>query len=224
MSWNPEQPYDDLPLLPPEIELETPRVLKQCIRSRTALAELNHSADFLPNQNLLINIMPLLEAQASSEIENIETTTDRLFRGSFFDGGGTDPATREALSYRRALQEGYWSMAERPVCTATAERICTVIKQKEMRVRQVPGTTLQNDRTRKTIYTPPVGESLLRDKLSNWERFFHHPGDLDPLVAMAVAHYQFEAIHPFTDGNGRTGRILNLLHLINSGLLQSPIL
>lgn len=224
MSWNPEQPYNNLPPLPPDCALETHRVLKQCIRSRTALAELNRTAEFLPNQSLLINIMPLLEAQASSEIENIVTTTDRLFRGSLFDGAGNDPATKEALNYRSALHAGFGSMEERPVSTATAERICSIIKQKEIRVRQVPGTTLQNDRTRRTIYTPPVGESLLREKLANWERFFHQPGDLDPLVAMAVAHYQFEAIHPFTDGNGRTGRILNLLHLINSGLLNSPIL
>lgn len=224
MSWNPSEPYNDLPPLPPVRNLETAPVLKQCIRSRTALADLNQSADHLPNKELLINIMPLLEARASSEIENIVTTTDRLFRSSVLETAPTDLATKEALSYRQALHEGFLSMEDRPISTATAERICTVIKQKEMRVRQVPGTTLQNDRTGEVIYTPPVGEQLLREKLANWERFFHDPGDLDPLVAMAAAHYQFEAIHPFTDGNGRTGRILNLLQLVNSGLLKTPIL
>lgn len=224
MPWSPEQPHNALPELPPEVELETPRVLKQCIRSRTVLAELNRAAEFLPDQSLLINIMPLLEAQASSEIENVVTTADRLFRSSLFDEGRADPATKEALGYRRALREGYDSIAARPVCTATAERVCSVIKGKEMRVRRVPGTTLQSHRSRRTIYTPPVGEDRLRELLANWERFYHDPGDLDPLVAMAVAHYQFEAIHPFTDGNGRTGRVLNLLHLVNSGLLKSPIL
>ncbi len=224
MSWAPDIPYDDLPILPPAAELETPRVLKQCIRSRTALANLNQSADFLPNKELLINIMPLLEAQASSEIENIVTTTDRLFRSSVVEGESIDPATKEALNYRRALREGYASLRDRPLSTATAELVCSVIKHSEMRVRQVPGTTLRNERAGETIYTPPVGENLIREKLSNWERFLHDPGDLDPLVAMAVGHYQFEAIHPFTDGNGRTGRIINLLYLVSSGLLRSPIL
>ena len=224
MSWNSEEPYNSLPPLPPAVELETGPILKQCIASRAALAALNESADHLPNRELLVNVMPLLEAQASSEIENIVTTTDRLFRSSLLEGGSSDPATKEALSYRNALYEGFRSMEDKPVCTATAERICSAIKGKEMRVRQVPGTTLRSDRSGKTIYTPPVGEDLIRHNLANWERFFHDAGSLDPLVALAVGHYQFEAIHPFTDGNGRTGRILNLLHLVNSGLLKSPIL
>ena len=224
MSWNPEQPYNELPLLPPGIMLETPRVLKQCIRSRTALEKVNQAANFLPNKELLINIMPLLEARASSEIENIVTTTDRLFRSSILKKEVTDPATKEALSYRRALQVGFQSIKERPLGVNTAEKICSVIKQKEMSVRQVPGTTLLNESTRKTIYSPPVGEHLIREKLANWAQFIHEHGDLDPLVVMAVSHYQFEAIHPFTDGNGRTGRVINLLQLITSGLLKSPIL
>jgi len=224
MSWNPSTPYNTLPSLPPDTELETPRVLKQCIRSRTALAELNQAADFLPNKELLINIMPLLEARASSEIENIVTTTDRLFRSSTLEKENSDPATKEALNYRKALYAGYSSIQERPLSTNTAEEICSVIKQKEMRIRQVPGTTLRNDRTGETIYTPPVGEHVIREKLSNWEKFIHQQSDLDPLVIMAAAHYQFEAIHPFTDGNGRTGRVINLLMLVSLGLLKSPIL
>ena len=163
-------------------------------------------------------------SRASSEIENIVTTTDRLFRSSAVEKEPTDAATKEALSYRKALRKGYESLQERPLSTGTAEEICSVIKQKEMRIRQVPGTTLQKDRTKEIIYTPPVGEALIREKLANWERFIHGNEDLDPLVMMAVAHYQFEAIHPFSDGNGRTGRIINLLILIDSGLLHSPIL
>lgn len=224
MSWNPDQPYDALPPLPPHVELETPRVLKQCIRSRTALEKVNQSADFLPNKELLINIMPLLEARASSEIENIVTTTDRLFRSSVVEKQVLDPATKEALSYRKALNAGFQSIKQRPLCTNTTEEICSAIKQAEMKIRKVPGTTLRNDRTGNTIYTPPVGEHIIREKLSNWEKFIHNPGDLDPLVVMAAAHYQFEAIHPFTDGNGRTGRIINILLLISQGLLKSPIL
>ncbi len=224
MSWNPEQPYNELPLLPPQAELETPRVLKQCILSRTALEKVNQAADFLPNKELLINIMPLLEARASSEIENIITTTDRLFRSSAVEKNSTDSATKEALSYRKALHAGFQSIQQRPLSTTTAEEICSVIKQQEMKIRRIPGTTLSNERSGETIYTPPAGEHIILEKLGNWEKFIHHPGDLDPLVVMAAAHYQFEAIHPFTDGNGRTGRILNLLILTSQGLLKSPIL
>ncbi len=225
MSWYPEKPFNDLPPLPPEAELETTRVLKQCIRSRTALAELNQAADFLPDKELLINVMPLLEARASSEIENIVTTTDRLFRSTILEKQVIDSATKEALSYRKALHAGFQSIMERPLSTSTAEAICSVIKGKEMRIRQVPGTTLMNDRTGETIYTPPAGEHLIREKLSNWERFIHDAEtELDPLIVMAVAHYQFEAIHPFADGNGRTGRVINLLLLVSLGLLKAPIL
>ena len=224
MTWNPAQAYNDLPPLPPAKELETVRVLKQCIKSRTALANLNQAAGFLPNRSLLINILPLLEAKASSEIENIVTTTDSLFKSSL-TGTTFDPATKEAMNYRHALYAGYRSLETTPLCTNTAEQICSEIKHCEMKIRQVPGTTLRNDLTGETIYTPPVGEDLLHEKLANWERFIHDTdSDLDPLVVMAVSHYQFEAIHPFTDGNGRTGRIINLLYLISAGLLDTPIL
>lgn len=224
MSWNPRNPHNSLPDLPPAVELETNRVLKQCIRSRTALEKVNQSAAFLPNKELLIHVMPLLEAQASSEIENIVTTTDQLFRSNVLESE-SDAATKEALHYRNALYHGYQSLAERPLSTATAETICSVIKQKEMRVRSVSGTALGTNRGNEIIYTPPEGEALLRDKLRNWEKFLHQDqSDLDPLVTLAVSHYQFEAIHPFTDGNGRTGRILNLLFLVEKNLLGSPIL
>jgi Fic family protein len=223
MPCNPAQPYNDLPLLPPRRELETARVLKQCIRSRTVLAELEQSGNFLPNRTLLINVMPLLEARASSEIENIVTTTDRLFRSSLLEQT-PDVATKEALNYRQALHEGFQGLSRRPLCTATAEQVCSVIKSKKMLVRKLPGTALANEATGAVLYTPPAGERLLRDKLANWEQFLNLPTELDPLVVLAVAHYQFEAIHPFMDGNGRTGRVLNLLHLVQSGLLSVPIL
>ena len=224
MKWDPNKPYTELPALPPIENLDTVPILKKCITSRAAVAAVNEASDHLPSKELLINIVPVLEAQGSSEIENIVTTTDRIFRGSSVREEATDPATKEAANYRRALYQGFQSMVERPLCTATAETVCSVIKQTDMRVRTVPGTALQNDKTGDVIYTPPVGDDLLREKLANWERFLHDPGDLDPLVVMAVAHYQFEAIHPFTDGNGRTGRVLNLLYLIHAGLLKAPIL
>lgn len=170
---------------------------------------------------MLINTVPLLEAQASTEIENIVTTTDRLFQFQNEDEHA-DPATKEALRYSRALFEGYKGLTRHPLNTRTAEQVCTIIKGKEMLIRRVPGTALARE-SGEVVYTPPVGEDLLRTMLANWERFLHEMTDIDPLIRMAVGHYQFEAIHPFTDGNGRTGRILNSLFLIQQELLTLPI-
>ena len=224
MSRRPEKPYNDLPLLPPAVELETKAVLKRCITARAALAELKQAAELMPNQAMLINTLPLLEAKDSSKIENIVTTTDKLFQFADSDGAHADPATKEALRYRRALYGGWQALAQRPINTNMAEAICSQIKGVDMTVRKVPGTALANEKTGEIVSTPPVGEKVLRDLLSNWEKFLHEQPELDPLIRMAVMHYQFEAIHPFTDGNGRTGRILNILYLVQEELLSSPIL
>lgn len=225
MSWNPEKPYDSLPELPPSVEIESRRVLKQCVTSRAALAELKAAANLIPNPSILINLS-MLEAQASSEIENIVTTADTLFQ-SMHANERADPATREALRYRTALLEGVNSLRTRPLNTNTIEAICTNIKGVEMTVRRVPGVRLRNTTTGAVIYTPPEGETRLRQMLKNWEDFLHTDAaqtPFDPLVRMAVLHYQFEAIHPFTDGNGRTGRVLNSLFLVDQDLLSQPIL
>lgn len=222
-TWNPDQPYNELPALPPSVEVETRPVLKQCIAARAALAELKQAAELIPNQGVLVNAMPLLEAQASSEIENIVTTTDRLFQYQSASEHA-DPATREALRHSSALLEGFRTLQQYPLNTRTAEQVCSRIKGVDMQVRRVPGTALVNQASGEVIYTPPVGEDLLRTKLANWERYLHEQREIDPLVRMAIGHYQFEAIHPFTDGNGRTGRVLNSLFLIQEGLLTLPIL
>lgn len=228
MAFDPAEAHNGLPLLPPTIELESRAVLKACIAARAAVAELKAVGQLIPNQGVLVNSIPLLEAQASSEIENIVTTTDQMF---LFDGaseGEADPATKEALRYRTALWDGYQALKTRPLSTNTAVQICRAIKGVDMDIRKTPGTTLSNDRTRQVVYTPPEGEGLLREKLANWEQWMHGtlPGtaEIDPLVRMAAGHYQFEAIHPFTDGNGRTGRVLNLLYLVEQGLLDIPVL
>lgn len=223
-DFDPRNPHNTLPLLPPSRDIETKPILRKCIAARSALAELKIAGDLIPNQTVLINTIPLLEAKDSSEIENIVTTTDSLFRFAFDHSQAIDPATKEALRYRQALFEGYKSLRTRPFSTATAVEICSVIKNAQMNIRQITGTALANDKTGHVIYTPPVGEDLIRNKLSNWEKFMHEETDVDPLIRMAVGHYQFEAIHPFTDGNGRTGRILNLLFLIEQDLLKQPIL
>ncbi len=223
-SYNPQFAYNQLPTLPPQADLETKAILKQAIKARAALAELKQAAELIPNQSMLINTLPIMEARASSEIENIVTTTDRLFQSLQLDSEEGDPATKEALQYRNALFSGYESLQRLPLCTQTAVLVCSVIKNREMDIRKVSGTALRNGVNGKIIYTPLEGEQVIRDKLANWERFIHDNEDLDPLIILAVAHYQFEAIHPFTDGNGRTGRILNSLLLIEKGLLHLPIL
>lgn len=223
MPFNPQRPHDDLPALPPVADIESRPLLKACIEARAALAELKSVGGAIPNQAVLINTIPLLEAQASSEIENIVTTSDALFRYAQ-DEQAADPATKEALNYRAALREGFDSLAERPLGTGTAVRVCSRLKNRHMDIRRVPGTALKNAATGEVVYTPPQGEALLRQKLANWERFIHDATDVDPLIRMAVAHYQFEAIHPFLDGNGRTGRVLNLLLLVEQGLLDQPVL
>ena len=223
-NFSANKPYNDLPLLPPKTELETRAVLKLCIEARAELAELKQLAESMPNQAVLINTIPLLEAQASSEIENIVTTSDRLFRYAESGSNQMDAATKEALRYRTALYQGYRMLQKRPLSTNIAVEVCRTIKDTTLDIRRTPGTQLVNDQTGKVICTPPEGETLLREKLANWERFLHEESSLDPLVRMAVGHYQFEAIHPFTDGNGRTGRILNLLYLVEQGLLAQPVL
>lgn len=223
MSWSPDVPFNDLPPLPPAgLDLEPKPVLKAAIEARTALATLAQAGQLLPNPNILIHAVPLLEAQASSEIENIVTTADELFK--HVDSGGGDHATKEALRYRSALFAGVESIRDRPLTSVTAARICSELQGREMAVRAVPGTRIANPATRQVVYAPPEGADLIRDKLSDWERFVHADDDLDPLVRMAVGHYQFEAIHPFHDGNGRTGRVINILMLIEAGLLNDPIL
>ena len=227
-TFIPAMPYNDLPALPPTSEVESKAVLRQCIKSRSALAGLKEAADLIPNPGMLINTLSILEAQASSEIENIVTTTDKLFQQMSAVAQSAveraDPATKEALRYRQALMKGFFELDAHPITTRTAEAICSQIRGVDMQVRRVPGTALVNAATGETIYTPPVGESLIRDLLANWERFLHDEQDLDPLLRLAIGHYQFEAIHPFSDGNGRTGRVLNSLFHVQASLISLPIL
>jgi Fic family protein len=223
-SFDPARPYNDLPPLPPAYEIDAKPILKKCIAANRELAGLRQAAKRIPNQDVLINSIPLREAQDSSAIENIVTTNDKLFRFANVDIEHADPATRETLRYRTALLQGFNNIKTRPLTTQTAITICRIIKNVDLDIRCLPGTTIENKATGAVIYTPPEGADLIRDKLANWEHFLHEATDIDPLIRMAVGHYQFEAIHPFPDGNGRTGRALNILFLIDKKLLDLPIL
>lgn len=224
-DFNPKLPFNELPDLPPRsAQVETTAILKRCIESRVALAELKQAAELIPNSAVLVNALPLLEARASSEIENIVTTADKLFEYANIDADRADAATKEALRYRTALYEGTKMVQRGMLSTDMAIQICSTIKGVELDIRSESGTTLKNRLSGEIIYTPPSGQQRLIQKLDNWADFMHQADTLDPLVRMAILHYQFEAIHPFTDGNGRTGRILNVLFLVQMGLLDSPIL
>lgn len=220
--FDPLKPYNDLPLLPPTSEIETREVLKRCISARTSLERLRMAAQLIPNQSVLGTI-PILEARGSSEIENIVTTNDALFRRASLGGDG-DPVAKEADRYRAALFGGFAMLSNLPISTRLAVAVCRDIVAIDLDVRSSPGTALRNAHSSKIIYTPPEHRDRLLTLLANWEAFINEPSDIDPLVKMAVQHYQFEAIHPFIDGNGRTGRIINILSLIQDGLLDLPIL
>jgi Fic family protein len=224
MSLDPKEPYNDLPLLPPPADLETKAVLKKCVAANRALAELKGAGDLIPNQTMLINAIPLQEAKLSSEIENIVTTQDALFQAALDESRVTDFATKEVLRYRTALSRGFEAVRSEPFRLNLLEELCSVLRDEKVKFRANEGVYIGNPAAKTITYTPPVGAAVMRSKLGNLEEFLLGDDELDPLVRMAVAHYQFEAIHPFIDGNGRTGRILNILFLIHAGLLRIPVL
>jgi len=225
MKYDPHKPYNQLPLLPPRKDLETKGVLKKAIAAGRALAELKGIGSTIPNQTILINTIALQEAKSSSEIENIVTTNDALFKAFSAQSSHVDAATKEVLRYREALWEGFNTLKKRPVITTNLLiKLVQTIKENQAGIRNAPGTAIANTSTGEVLYTPPEGESIIRDKLKNLEDYIHEEDATDPLVKLSVIHYQFEAIHPFFDGNGRTGRILCILFLAYRKLLDLPIL
>lgn len=222
--FKPNLPNNDLPPLPPGTDVETRAILKKWGMARTALAELRLAGQIIPDQSVLISAIPLLESRDSSAIENIVTTNDALFRESSIGDEESDPTAKEALRYRTALYHGLEAIKTTPLSTRTAIEICQTVTGVDLDIRNIP-VTLTNKHTGEVIYTPPQEQERIRGLLGNWADYLHRTEDgLDPLIRMAVLHYQFEAIHPFSDGNGRTGRILNLLYLIECRLLDLPTL
>ncbi len=215
----------NLPMLPPTVELETKTVLKQLSRANRALAELKGYADTIPNKHILINAVMINEAKDSSAIENIITTHDDLYK-AMSEASGASPAAKEVVSYRTALWGGYEQVKAREMLTTNMIiEIQSIIEKNRAGIRKLPGTVLRNERTGETVYTPPAGEDEIRKLLSNLEKYINEDyTDIDPLIKLAVIHYQFESIHPFYDGNGRTGRIINVLYLVLKELLDSPML
>lgn len=223
MKFNPEKPYNNLPLLPPKNFEETPAILKKLIKAHRALAELKGYTQLLPNKNIILNAITLQEAKDSSEIENIITTHDELFKAIATNAKSINPHVKEVLNYKSALFKGLELVKEKGLITTNIIlQIHEEIEHNNAGIRKLPGTTLKNEATGEVTYTPPDDEADIRRLLGNLEQFINAYENIDPLIKLAMIHYQFEAIHPFYDGNGRTGRILNILYLIKEGLIDEP--
>lgn len=223
---SPEKPHNQLPLLPPPREkIETVKVLRQLVKSSVALAELKGLAATLPNPSILLNAVILKEARFSSEIENVVTTQDKLYQALSAKGMEPDPATKEVLRYREATLFGFHFIKQKGFLSTNAILgIQKILEESQAGIRKLPGTALRNATTRKVIFTPPDDPETILKLMRNLESYLNEQDDVSPLVRMAVQHYQFESIHPFYDGNGRTGRIINVLHVILNDLLENPIL
>lgn len=214
--------------LPPPVNLETVPVLKALAKANRALAELKGRAATIPNQGILIDTLALQEAKASSEIENIVTTQDELFQADLQLEGPDSPPAKEVALYRDALKLGYDRLltSDRLITNRMLIEIFRLLKRRDDGFRVTPGTALKNDVTGEVVYVPPQDAREIEAAMSALERFINEDerSPLDPLIKMALVHHQFESIHPFPDGNGRIGRILNVLYLTRAGLLETPIL
>lgn len=222
MSYNKENPYE-LPLLPPKIDFDNPKFKTNLLEARVALAELKGRSDSLPNPLLLLSPAILRESVASSEIEGIHTTIIDVLQNQLFPEREQRETDKEVLRYRDAILWGYEHLKEFPVASRLILGVQKrLIPSQHGDYRKLPNRIV-NDKTKETIYTPPVASDVPR-LMSNWENFINNEDGIDPLIKASVAHYQFEAIHPFGDGNGRTGRMLMVLYLIKEDILIWPIL
>jgi Fic family protein len=216
-----------LPLLPLSLELETKPVLKKLNRAHQALAELKGVTGIIPNQAILISTLSLQEAKYSSAIENIITTHDELYKSDVLAKQFTSHAAKEVHSYAAALKNGYMQVKQSGLLTNNhILEIQATLEENDAGFRKLPGTALMNEQTGETVYTPPQDGAQIIALMSNLEQFINNDelSDIDPLIKMAIIHHQFESIHPFYDGNGRTGRIINILYLVKQGLLDVPVL
>lgn len=216
-----------IPTLPADQKIETIAVLRGALAANRRLAELKGVVGSMPNASILINTLMLQEAKDSSEIESIVTTHDELYKAELFAERYATISSKEVISYSEALKCGFELVKERSSITNnTIIEIYQHIKHTNAGFRNVPGTNLVNEKTGEIVYEPPQHRDQIASAMNNLEEFINidEMSDLDPLIKMAVIHHQFESIHPFSDGNGRTGRIINILYLVKSELLELPVL
>ena len=223
MSFQKEQPYNSLPLLLPDNGVwETIEVYKKLAEARAALAELKGRLPVIPNPLMLINTLVLQEAKDSSTIENIFTTNDELYKAFSSSGSNINSSTKEVLRYREALWSAFAKLkSPTDYSVYLAVEIFKTITNKDEGIRTVQ---VYIGSSNSVVYTPPEHGNILTEKLNNWFDAALNNNSIDPLIKMAMLHYQFEAIHPFTDGNGRTGRILNVLFLCSQKLIDLPVI
>ncbi len=224
MNQNTKWRLENLPI---KFDVENKVILRSLLKAHKALAELKGVASTIPNQNILINTLGLQEAKDSSAIENIVTTHDELYKSEIDFSTIKSLETKEVQNYITALKRGFALISEREILTNNMIlEIQEQLEKNKAGFRKVAGTALKNSSTGEVIYTPPQHNDEIVALMSNLEQYINNPelSDFDPLVKMAIIHFQFESIHPFYDGNGRTGRIINILYLIVNGLLDLPIL
>ena len=217
-----------IPTLPLPYDLETKEVLKQVNKANRKLAELKGVAQTIPNERILISSLTLQEAKDSSAVENIVTTQDDLYRAGLDTSYQfINAATKEVLFYREAINEGFRMVRNKDILTLNdIKRVQEILEQNSAGFRTTPGTQLKRENDGAIVYTPPQDGQEIIGFMANLEQFINdgEMSQLDPLIKMAIIHHQFESIHPFYDGNGRTGRIINILYLVITGLLDLPIL
>lgn len=216
-----------IPLLPLDFDLETKAIMKKTAAARSALAEMKGAALSIPNESILISTLSLQEAKDSSAIENIVTTHDELYQGDYRKKEFKSIASKEVHSYAEALRWGFETVRQKGfIINNDIIRIQATLEGNDAGFRKLPGTELKNEQTGEVVYTPPQSHDEVLASMNNLEQFMNvnELSDWDPLVKMAIIHHQFESIHPFYDGNGRTGRIINILYLVKEGMLNLPIL
>jgi len=216
-----------IPQLPLDFDLETKAIMKKTAAARSALAEMKGAALSIPNEIILISTLSLQEAKDSSAIENIITTHDELFQSDFMTKNFKTLASKEVHNYAEALRWGFQTVRQQGFLSNNhIKEIQAAIEENRAGFRKVPGTELKNEQTGEGVYTPPQTHDEVVAHMNNLEQFMNvnELSDWDPLVKMAIIHHQFESIHPFYDGNGRTGRIINILYLVKEGMLNLPIL
>lgn len=213
----------DLKMLPPKFDFDTIKILKQLAKSHKALSELKGFSEVIPNKNILINAAMINEAKNSSEIENIITTHDDLYKAMSTSKGSVE--SKEVINYRNALWAGYEMIRDKEMLTTNMMvKIQKIIENNDAGIRKNSGTVLKNVLSGEVVYTPPQKHSEIISLLTNLEKYINEDHKIDDLIKLSIIHYQFESIHPFYDGNGRTGRVINVLYLTLKGLLESPII
>ncbi len=213
--------------LPPNVQVETPEVLKKALEAQQYLSELKGVSHAIPNQEILLNTLPIQEARSSSEIENIVTTSDALYKADVENARRIDQTTKEVQRYAVALKKGFERIQKEGLLKINdIIAIQEILEDNNAGVRSLPGTKLSNPATGEIVFVPPQHKDVIVKALNNLEQYINNDAlsDVHPLIKMAIIHVQFESIHPFYDGNGRTGRIINMLYLVQKKLLDIPVL